>query len=165
MDLQPSGWHPNREGTVSLPASGGEGLGWTARLAHANSRLSVVKSNKPKMLPGLGQKATRQVQRFHCPLAWALNAVGAQREPKPIRSLQRNTVSPSRSPSGVGKPQGPPKARRVKDEGESECRPVTGRIRVETAPDAKALILPSGVSTAERPKNRQRWCCKCWRPW
>ena len=44
---------------------------------------------------------------------------------------------PPRLPTG-GPPQGEPMGRRVKDEGESECRPVTGRIGVETSPCAKA---------------------------
>src|SRR5436853_3299889 len=112
MDLSRQRERPNREGTVSLPASGGEGLGWRVWLAHANSRTRVVKSNKPKMLPGLSQKATWRAQGFHRPLAWVENAIGVQREPTPIRPFQRTTESPPRSPSGVGAPQGRRKPRR-----------------------------------------------------
>ena len=94
--------------------------------------LNVVRLDKPKMLSGLSQKAMQRVQRLNNPLGWAENAAGEEREPKPIRSVQRNTVSPYRSPSRVGELQSRPTAVRVEDEGESEGRPVIGRIRVMT---------------------------------
>ena len=56
--------------------------------------LNVVRSNQPKMLSGWSQKATRRVPGLAGPWAWAINAVGGQREPNPSLSLQRNTVSP-----------------------------------------------------------------------
>jgi hypothetical protein len=117
--------------------------------------LNVVRSNEPKMLLGLGQKALRRVLGLAGPRAWATNAVGGQREPNPSLSLQRNTVSPYRSPPGVERPQGPPMVVRVKDEGESEGRPVIGRIRGATFPGAKASPLPSGLASRESGANRQ----------
>ena len=59
-----------------------------------------LRPNKPKTLSGLSQKATQRVQGLDNPLVWAQNAAGEEREPKPIRSFQRNTVSPYRSRLG-----------------------------------------------------------------
>jgi hypothetical protein len=56
--------------------------------------LNVVRSNQPKMLNGWSQQATRRVQGLLGSLAWAPNAAGGQREPNPLGSLPRNTVSP-----------------------------------------------------------------------
>ena len=46
---------PNREGEVSLPASGGKGQGWLAWLTYVNSRLNVVTHERPKLLTGRSQ--------------------------------------------------------------------------------------------------------------
>ena len=63
--------------------------------------INVVIANRPKMLLGRSQNtATQRVRRFVDPSSWVreyfLHAVGEQREPKPILSLQRNVVSPYR---------------------------------------------------------------------
>lgn len=47
---------------MQLPASGGKGLGLVVWPAHANSRLSVVTSEEPKMLTGshsIGTEASK----------------------------------------------------------------------------------------------------------
>jgi hypothetical protein len=45
---------------------------------------------------------------------------------------------------------------RVKDRGESECRPVMGRIGVVTSPRTKGGRLPRGVGGCEPSANRHR---------
>jgi hypothetical protein len=47
-------------------------------------------------------------------------------------------------------------ALRVKDEGESECRSVIGRIRGATFPGPKVSPLPSGLASRESLNNRSR---------
>ena len=58
--------------------------------------------------------------------------------------------------SEVGMPQGRPMEVRVEEEGESEGRPVMGRILGATFPDAKAGRLPSGFLLRESLANRHR---------
>ena len=60
--------------------------------------LNVVKTNKPKTLTGLGQKATGWAKEFESLLSWTTNTLGGKREPAPILSFTRNVVSPSCSP-------------------------------------------------------------------
>src|SRR5260221_10081771 len=45
---------------------------------------------------------------------------------------------------------------RVKDRGGSKCRPVMGRIGVETSPHPKGGRLPRGVGGCEPSANRRR---------
>lgn len=55
MPTQSNDWHHNREATVHLPASGGEGLEWMVWSTHSELSINIVRMNKPKMLRGLSQ--------------------------------------------------------------------------------------------------------------
>jgi hypothetical protein len=118
--------------------------------------INVVIRNKPKMLTGLNQKVRSTAWSLILAPSWAQRATGEQRAPTPFVSYRRNTVSPYRSSPEVGTPQGEPTATRVEDEGKSECHFVMRRIQGSTSPDAKAGRLPSGLSSREHLKNRQR---------
>ena len=122
--------------------------------------IHVVMSNKPKMLPGLRQKALERVQGLDNILSWTPNAPGGERAPNPFGSTLRNVVSPYRSCRKTGK-----KAVRPTDDdagkgvGKSERHPVMGWIRVApvvwaTSPAAQAGRLPYGVSVREQQRNR-----------
>ena len=95
--------------------------------------INVVMSTKPKMLPGLRQKALERVQGLDNTLSWTRNAPGGERAPHPSLSTLRNVVSPYHSCRKTGR-----KAVRPSDDGAgkgvgtSEGRPVMGRIRVVT---------------------------------
>ena len=101
--------------------------------------INVVMSDKPKMLTGLRQKAPERVQSLDNTMSWTANAPGGQRAPHPSLSILRNVVSLYRSCRKTGR-----KAVRPSDDGagkgvgKSEGRPVMGRIRAATSPDAKA---------------------------
>ena len=56
--------------------------------------INVVMSDKPKMLPGLSQKALERVQSLDNTLSWTPNAPGGQRAPHPFVSTLWNVVSP-----------------------------------------------------------------------
>src|SRR5205823_10637069 len=56
--------------------------------------IHVVMSTKPKMLPGLSQKALERVQGRDNTLSWTTNAPGGQRAPHPCVSTLRNVASP-----------------------------------------------------------------------
>jgi hypothetical protein len=66
----------------------------------------------------------------------------------------RNVVSPNR-PTGIveSRPQGRPVPVGVKDAGESECRPVIGRIGARTLPHPKGRPLPAGLGSRERSRK------------
>src|SRR5712691_10797308 len=66
-DPQSRDWHLNREGTVSLLASGGEGTRMDGMVNPCERSINVVKGNKPKMLRGLSHKGTVAGYR-DCPL-------------------------------------------------------------------------------------------------
>ena len=101
--------------------------------------INVVKSDKPKMLRGLSQKAPQWVQGLPRTLSWTPNATGEQREPHPSLSTLWNVVSPYRSFRMKGrKAARPTKGDAGMGVGKSERCLVTGRIRVETSPDAQA---------------------------
>jgi len=59
--------------------------------------ITVVMSTKPKMLPGLSQKALERVQGLDNTLSWTHNAPGGERAPTPFGATLRNVVSPYRS--------------------------------------------------------------------
>src|SRR5262249_16274959 len=101
-------------------------------------------STKPKMLPGLRQKALERVQGLENTLSGTAKGPGGERAPNPCESTLWNVVSPYCSCRKTGK-----KAVRPTDGGagtgvgKSEGRPVMGRIRVApmllaTSPDAQA---------------------------
>jgi hypothetical protein len=75
--------------------------------------INVVRSTKPKGLPGLNQKVRGQWP-CSCITARRCCATGEQAEPTSSKVLGRNVVSPYRSlRSKEGKPQGRPMAVRV----------------------------------------------------
>ena len=95
---------PNREGTASLPASGGQGRGWLAWLTYVNSHLNVVTHERPKML-GRSQHGNAAGAEGTTSSAMGMgsdyfHAAGEQREPKPSLSFKRNVVSPYASRKG-----------------------------------------------------------------
>jgi len=59
--------------------------------------LNVVMSTKPRMLPGLRQKALEWVQGLDNTLSWTSSTTGGQRAPHPCVSTLWNVVSPYRS--------------------------------------------------------------------
>jgi hypothetical protein len=66
----------------------------------------------------------------------------------------RNVVSPNGPTGSVeSDPRGLPVPVGVKDAGESERRPVTGRIGVQTLPHPKGRPLPAGLGSRERPRK------------
>ena len=66
----------------------------------------------------------------------------------------RNVVSPNEPTGTVERdPRGSPVLAGVKDAGESECRPVIGRIGVPTLPHSKERPLPAGLGSRERPRK------------
>ena len=102
--------------------------------------INVVKSRQAK-------DAERLEPKGHCSgyrvltttLSWTPNATGEQRAPHPSVSTLRNVVSPYRSFRKEGrKAARPTNGDAGKGVGKSECRPVMGRIRVATSPDAQA---------------------------
>ena len=101
--------------------------------------INVVMSTKPKMLTGLRQKALERVQGLDNTLSWIPNAPGGERAPHPCVSTLWNVVSSYRSFRKKGR-----EAVRSTNGGagmgvgKSEGRPVMGRIRVATSPNAQA---------------------------
>ena len=80
---------------VSSPVrrgAGRKGKKWTSLAAYPAR--NVVMSTKPKMLPGLSQKALERVQGLENTLSWTHNAPGGERAPTPFGSPLRNVVSP-----------------------------------------------------------------------
>ena len=66
----------------------------------------------------------------------------------------RNVVSPNGPIGSVeSDPQGSPMPVGVKDAGESERRPVIGRIGVATLPRPKGRPLPAGLGSRERSRK------------
>jgi hypothetical protein len=117
--------------------------------------INVVISSKPKALSGLGQKAYSRLSLSYVG-THGLTTVGEKAEPNLLLSFMRNTVSPivrqhrSSSRYLAGNPQGKLLVERVRERGESERRPVVGRIGV------RALPRPERVPTSA-------WC-SCRRP-
>jgi hypothetical protein len=122
-------------------------------------------STKPKMLPGLRQKALEWVQSLDNTLSWTANAPGGQRAPHLSLSTLRNVVSPYCSSTRGREAARPTNGSAGRGVGKSEGHSVMGWIRVApvvwaTSPDAQAGRLPCGVSAREPRKNRYRRCCK-----
>jgi hypothetical protein len=82
-----------------------------------------------------------------------MTTTGAQAGPTPLDVMVAEHGKPDALPETAGQPQGRLLAQRVKECGESERRPVIGRIRVATSPGAKASPLPLGLSWQENLKN------------
>ncbi len=94
--------------------------------------INVVMSTKPKMLPGLRQKALERVQGLDNTLSWTPNAPGGERAPNPFESTLRNVVSPYRSFRKEGrKVVRPTDGGAGRGVGKSEGRLVMRRILVE----------------------------------
>jgi len=116
--------------------------------------INAVTKNERKMLIRSGQKGT-----------WsgpgAPNSPGADGAPPaksgdpPHLGTSAERGKPVVLPTRVGDPQEEPMGRRVKDGGESECRPRTGRIGVEPPGD----ITPPerGQTSLGSPVTRESW--------
>ena len=135
---------PARE-TRRLPASRRSGARVDGMANSGELLINVVRSNKPKALRGLNQKVRGQVQGYPPSPAVAVGATGGEAEPKPSVIHPWNVVSPSSSLRGRPAARRSPMGRRVEDEGGSECRPVTGRIRVE--PSGEITPRESGLTS------------------
>ena len=95
--------------------------------------INVVTSNKPKMLGGLAQNGKAAGTGICLFPVMDTQAVGGQRAPNPFVSILRNVVSPYRSPRRITR--GRDAVRQTDNDagmgvGQSERRPVIGRIRV-----------------------------------
>ncbi len=78
----------------------------------------------------------------------------AKRKGPPRSETHAEQGKPIVLPETAGEPKGTLLALRVEECGKSECLPVTGRIRAEILPDAKAGRLPRGHSWRENLINR-----------
>jgi RNA-directed DNA polymerase len=78
----------------------------------------------------------------------------AKRKGPPRSEILAEQGKPIVLPETVGEPKGTLLALWVEECGKSECLPVTGRIRAETWPDAKAGGLPRGHLWRENLINR-----------
>ncbi len=126
MDPQPQGWYANREGRVHLRASMGKGTRVDGMASISEPLISIVTRYEAKDADRL---RLQRVRGLISPTSWAPNAVGVERAPNPILLHMRNVVSPSGS-LWESDSQEKLIARRVWDGGESESRPVMGRIGV-----------------------------------
>ena len=126
MDPQPRSWYANREERVHLRASMGRGTKVDGMASISEPLISIVTKNEAKDADRL---RLQRVRGLISPTSWAPNAVGVERAPKPILLHMRNVVSPSGS-LWESDSQEKPIARWVWDGGESESRPVMGRIGV-----------------------------------
>jgi len=88
--------------------------------------------NKPKMLTGLNQNGMWSAASL-CGMGHTdMTTTGVQAGPNLLVVMYAEHGKPDTSPETAGQPQGRLMAQRVKECGESERRPVIGRIRVET---------------------------------
>jgi len=139
--------------TASSKAVGSQGCG--ARSTQVNRRLTVVIMNMPKELTGMSQTARSPVGAFFLSLRADIALPADRRDLNPIGVVsERNVVSPN-GPTGIveSDPRGLPVPVGVKDAGESERRPVIGRIGVQTLPHPKGRPLPAGLGSRERPRK------------
>jgi hypothetical protein len=127
------GGRSSREGIRRLLTPRRSGARVDGRANSGELLINVVRSSKPKALIGLNQTVRGQVQGPLPSPAVAVRATGEEAEPAPSVIRPWNVVSPSSSPRGRPAARWSPMGRRVKDEGRSECRPVTGRIGVESS--------------------------------
>ncbi|QDL38515.1 hypothetical protein EUB48_15380 [Rhodoferax sediminis] len=105
--------------------------------------------NKPKTLTGLNQNGTWSVALLFVREHTDSMTTGVQAGPTPLVVMYAEHGKPDAPPDTAGQPQGRLLAQRVKECGESEGRPVIGRIRVATSPGAKASRLPRGLPWQE----------------
>jgi N-terminal domain of reverse transcriptase len=119
--------------------------------------INVVNINKRKMLIRLGQNGMWSGPGAHSsPGADGASPAKSGDPPHPGTSAERG--KPVALPTRVGDSQEEPTGRRVKDEGGSECRPLTGRIGVEppgdiTPPEREPTSLGSSVTREPRPTD------------
>src|ERR671939_149963 len=123
--------------------------------------LNVVMSTKPKMLPGLSQKALEWVQGLDNTLSWTPNAPGGERAPHPFGSTLRNVVSPYRSCRKTGKKAvRPTDGDAGKGVGKSERRPVNNWHEYEQSlrdrGDITLWISPEAISAWRAPMTGKR---------
>src|SRR5262245_56369410 len=125
------GGRASREGDRRLLTPRRSGARVDGRANPGELPINAVRTSKPKALRGLDQKVRGQVQGSPPSPAVAVGATGEQAEPQPSVVRPWNVVSPSSSLRGRLAARRSPMGRRVEDEGESERRPVIGRIGVE----------------------------------
>ncbi len=93
--------------------------------------INVVRTNKPKTLIGLSQKACGWNRCFSLHLSQTRQPPADRRLLTHPMTHQWNVVSPALSLNRDSKPQGEPMERRVEEDGKSESRPVMGWIVIE----------------------------------
>jgi len=115
------------------------------------------------MLSGLNQKVCGQVHGAELSPA-ADDAPPAQRHDLTRSGIDSEHGKPVVLPVRESEPQGKPMGLRVAGRGESERRPVIGRIGVATSSHAKAGRLPRGEDARERSANRRQAASQISRP-
>jgi hypothetical protein len=109
----------------------------------------------PKKLTGMNQNGT-QAGRSAVVSLRADIALPAERRDLTSTGVVsvRNVVSPNEPTGNVeSDSRGSPVPVGVKDAGESERRPVIGRIGVQTLPHPKGRPLPAGLESRERSRK------------
>ena len=139
MYPQSQDWRQNREGTVHLPASGGDGARVDSMVNTSESSINAVSENKPKIADRLKPKWHRSEDLgLSFPQAWTNHTTGGQRAPHPSLLIMRNVVSPYRSFHKEGRAVvRPTDGGAGMGVGRSEGPPVVGGIRVATLPGPK----------------------------
>jgi hypothetical protein len=152
-----------REPGTRLPAAGSREPGACGTVNPGKASINAVIEDKRKLLLRLGQKGTWS--RWRAPNSrHAVVAPPAERCDLTHTATATQRGKPVALPFRDSEPQGQPTGLRVEDSGESESRPVMGRIGVApqtaTSPHAKAGRLPSGVGGREPTANRRRLSCR-----
>jgi len=109
----------------------------------------------PKELTGMNQNGTQPGRSAVISLRADIALPAERRDLTPAGVVSvRNVVSPNGPTGNVeSDPRGLPVPVGVRDAGESECRPVIGRIGVQTLPRPKERPLPAGLGSRERSRK------------
>ena len=139
MKPSPKGERRTREGTTCLQASLRVGARVDGMEKVTEPLLNVVRTNKPKTLLGLSQKARGWHRCFPFHLSQTLSPPAEKRLLTHPMARKGNVVSPASSPAGDSEPQGKPMGCRVEEDGKSEGHPVMGWIGIALIPRASEL--------------------------
>ncbi len=93
--------------------------------------INVVRTNKPKTLIGLSQKACGWHRCFSLHLSQTIQPPADRRLLTHPMAHKWNVVSPALSLNRDSKPQGEPMGHRVEEDGKSEGHPVMGWIGIK----------------------------------
>lgn len=158
----PKDGNPTARPDCDCQHQGGRELGLSGTVSICELLINVVIDNKPKMLTGLGQKASGQVQKLNRPLTQMLDH-RRKRQHLTHSGTHAERGKPVSVLSEESQPQGKPTQMQVRDDGKSEGHPAIGWIGVApqtTSLHAQARRLPSGLSSRENLPNRLRRECR-----